>query len=133
MYAFLRKYELLSFAFVSILMIFMCIDGFHFAGFDNLKDFTGHTEVENLAYSGEDLLSEKGWFGKRKKTENPENNNLSDTILPADPIRLKLEDPDYDVRYEKGSIKPWHEIRSIYLRRQISPSNLAFISYPCAG
>lgn len=116
-------------------MVIFVAFGFNSLVFDygmTQKSF-GNVEIESLSQLGEDLSDQKKWFGKKKKTEEPTNDNLPDTLLPMDPIRLKLEDPDYDVRYEKGSIKPWHEIRSIYLRRQISPSNLAAITSYSVG
>jgi hypothetical protein len=52
---------------------------------------------------------------------------LNDSISQENPLRIRLQDPNYDVRFEKGSLQPWHDIRSIYLRRTIPVTHLAAI------
>ncbi len=97
------------------------------ADHSKMEDCLSNREIKTISFLGEESLSDQRGKSGKKKQQQPIKDNLPDTILPFDHIRLKLEDPDYDVRYEKGSIKPWHEIKSIYLKRQISPSNFAAI------
>ncbi|MFW5758058.1 MAG: hypothetical protein ACOCYO_05180 [Bacteroidota bacterium] len=48
-----------------------------------------------------------------------------DTIYVPRQIRQRLENPTYDIRFNKGSIKPWHDRKSIYIKRMILMSTLA--------
>lgn len=61
-----------------------------------------------------------------KKKENREE-NAGDTIELPVPMHQKLNDPNYDTRYDRGSIQPWHDLKSIYLRRTIPLSQLALL------
>jgi hypothetical protein len=54
----------------------------------------------------------------------------SDSISQENPLRIRLQDPNYDVRFERGSLQPWHDIRSIYLRRTIPVMHLAATKKP---
>lgn len=56
--------------------------------------------------------------------ENQVQDEENDAIVPVY-IRKRLENPDYDVRYENGTIQPWHDTRSIYPYRKILLSRLA--------
>ncbi len=49
----------------------------------------------------------------------------SDTIRVPEHIRQRLDNPTYDTRFNKGSMKPWDDRKSIYIRRTILMSTLA--------
>jgi len=131
-----KKYKFLPVSFFTILLlaIFLACGLISPAlEYNTIQVSSGNPDSESLSIYGEDLSDLNGWLTKKQKTEDPGKNISPDTIIPISPIRLKLEDPDYDVRYEKGSIMPWDEIRSIYLRRQIPSTNLAAISWHSVG
>jgi hypothetical protein len=62
------------------------------------------------------------------KTPNDDiHKHENDSISQENSLRIRLQDPNYDVRFERGSLQPWHDIRSIYLRRTIPVTHLAVI------
>lgn len=63
------------------------------------------------------------------KTEKPEESS-GDTLIVPVPLRQRLNDPNYDTRFERGALQPWHDTRSIYLRRTIPLSQLAAAKLP---
>lgn len=56
--------------------------------------------------------------------------NLNDSISQETPINIRLQDPNFDVRREKGRRQPWHDTKSIYLRRTIPVLHLAAVMDP---
>ncbi len=48
-----------------------------------------------------------------------------DTTYIPNHIRQRLENPAFDIRFNKGTLKPWHDRKSIYIRRMILMSTLA--------
>ncbi len=59
-----------------------------------------------------------------------QENSLHDTIIAPLPLRQRLDDPNYDTRFERGALQPWHDTKSIYLRRTIPLSQLAALRLP---
>jgi len=53
----------------------------------------------------------------------------ADSVLPANDVQRRLEDPDFDIRFERGVMQPWHDRKSIYPRRTIPLSHLAMICH----
>jgi hypothetical protein len=51
----------------------------------------------------------------------PAENNQEKQSISRD----RLLDPGYDVRFNRGVVHPWHDTKSIYLRRTIPISQLA--------
>jgi hypothetical protein len=56
--------------------------------------------------------------------------NLNDSISQEIPVNIRLLDPNFDVRREKGRRQPWHDTKSIYLRRTVPVINLAAVFDP---
>jgi hypothetical protein len=56
---------------------------------------------------------------KTPAIEYNESNIETDTIQTSDPIHIRLMDPGFDVRFRRGTIRPWHDTGSPYLRRTI--------------
>ncbi len=78
-----------------------------------------HTGVEQAHHTSDNLIAEA-----QSDTLNPETLQ-NDSIQPGNYLRKRLEDPNYDSRYDRGTLQPWHDIRSIYLRRTIPNNHLA--------
>lgn len=78
-----------------------------------------HSGAEQAHYASDNLIAEA-----HSDTLNPETLQ-NDSIQPGDFLRKRLEDPNYDSRYDRGTLQPWHDIRSIYLRRTIPNNHLA--------
>ncbi|MFW5706431.1 MAG: hypothetical protein ACOC12_00800 [Bacteroidota bacterium] len=49
-----------------------------------------------------------------------------DTLQPI-PVNKRLEDPSYDTRFGRGTLRPWHDNKSVYPLRTIPNSSLAVI------
>jgi hypothetical protein len=64
-------------------------------------------------------------FDDPKSTKN--SVQPSDTILPANDVQRKLDDPDFDIRFERGVMQPWHDRKSVYPRRSVPLSQLAMV------
>lgn len=64
-----------------------------------------------------------------EKIAKPDESS-GDTLLAPVPLRQRLNDPNYDIRFERGALQPWHDTRSIYLRRTIPLSQLAVAKLP---
>lgn len=53
------------------------------------------------------------------------HNSSNDSIIPDANQPGRWENPELDTRFNRGTIQPWHDTRSIYLRRSVPPSHLA--------
>lgn len=71
---------------------------------------------ESFAVSGETLFQ-----------NDTLHNSSNDSLLPHDNHPPRWDDPNIDTRFDRGTLQPWHDTRSIYLRRTVPISNLAFI------
>lgn len=50
---------------------------------------------------------------------------ITDSVSSGNSNKIRLQDPQFDVRYERGVLKPWHDVKSFYLRRTIPVKHLA--------
>jgi hypothetical protein len=95
---------------------------------------TLHT-VKNIfsafLFSGFIMVSASAMAGNQPEPTKSEPTEIKETIPQTNEMNIRrlmrdrLLDPGYDVRFNRGTILPWHDTKSTYLRRTIPTSHLA--------
>lgn len=84
------------------------------------------TGMPDFAHASESQTAENNPSSFHIETDT---HNATDSLPAPHPVHERLQDPDFDVRFNRGKLQPWHDIKSVYPRRTIPMSLLATIPY----